>query len=115
MKLAIVGSRDFNNKILIFKALDKYFNIEDIELIVSGGCTGPDKIAEEYAEMNNIPIQIFLPNWEKYGKSAGPIRNKLIVENSDFILAFCDQESKGTLSTINIAKKLNKDLKIIKI
>jgi hypothetical protein len=55
---------------------------------------------------------VFKPDWNKYGKSAGFVRNKLIIENADIVFAFWDGESKGTLISINIAKELNKKLYI---
>ena len=30
----------------------------------------------QYAKENNIPYQIFKANWDFYGKSAGPLRNR---------------------------------------
>lgn len=81
---------------------------KSIELIVSGGAIGADKLAEEFSEEFDIPKKIFKPEWEKYGKSAGFIRNKKIVEASDIIFAFWDGISKGTKSTINLARESDK-------
>ncbi len=110
MKLGVVGSRTFNDYNLLKKTLDKY----DIDEIVSGGANGADQLAERYAEEKNIKTNIFLPDWKKYGRKAGPLRNKQIVENSDYIIAFWDGVSRGTLSSINLAKHMGKDLTIVK-
>jgi hypothetical protein len=56
-----------------------------------------------------------LPDWAKHGRAAGPIRNKLIISDADYVIAFWDGKSTGTLSSINIAKGLNKPLTIIPI
>ena len=45
-------------------------------MIISGGCKGAYKIAENIAKELNIPIEIYNAEWDKYGNSAGPIRNK---------------------------------------
>ena len=42
------------------------------ELIISGGASGVDALAEDYAVMMGIPFQKFLPDWDRYGKAAGP-------------------------------------------
>lgn len=110
VKLAVVGTRTFQNYALLCKTLDNY----QISLIISGGAAGADKLAEIYAKEKNIPIKIYYPEWEKYGKSAGPIRNEFIVRESDCVIAFWDGISRGTLSSINICKKMNKPLTIIK-
>ena len=111
--LAIVGTRTFNDYKLLKKKVDEINKKTKINMIVSGGCTGTDKLAEKYAKENKIPTKIFIPNWKKYNKAAGPIRNKLIVESSDKVIAFWDQVSKGTLSSINLAKQMNKELVVI--
>ena len=109
-RLAIVGSRTFSDYALLKKTLDEYKNISKI---ISGGARGADKLGEKWAKENNIETLIFLPDWNKYGRAAGVIRNRDIVSNSDTVIAFQDGKSTGTLSSINLAKKLKKNLKII--
>ncbi len=48
-------------------------------------------------------MTIFIAEWDKYGKSAGYIRNRLIVQESDMIVAFWDGKSKGTKHSIDQA------------
>ena len=115
MKLAIIGSRGFHDyellktEILIFS----FENSIDITEIVSGGAKGADKMAEIFAAENKLPTTIFLPDWDKHKKSAGFIRNKLIIDTADAVIAFWDGSSRGTLSSINLAKEKNKLLKIV--
>lgn len=113
IKLAVVGSRNFNDYDLLVSHIDKIASTHNIILIVSGGAIGADKLGEQYAKKNNIPTQIFFPNWKKYGRSAGIIRNKDIIESADFVIAFWDGKSSGTLNSINLAKKLGKELEIV--
>lgn len=109
MKVAVIGSRGFNNYDLVKKTLS---NIE-ITLLVSGGADGADSLGEQYAIENNIETKIFLPDWEKHKRAAGMIRNTDIVNESEVVVAFWDGTSRGTLDSINKAKKLNKKLIII--
>lgn len=111
MKYAIVGSRGFDDYDLMKEVLNAY---TDIDTIISGGAKGADSYARYYATVNDIKLIEFIPEWDKYGRSAGFKRNKLIIESCDTCLAFWDGKSKGTLSSINLAKKLNKGLRIIK-
>lgn len=108
----IVGTRTFID-------YNKFYNtishIQDMTHIVSGGAEGTDKLAERYARDRNIPITVIKPQWELYGKSAGPIRNRQIVEASDVIIAFWDYSSKGTKSTIDISNKLGKPCYVVNI
>lgn len=50
--------------------------------------------------------------WKKFGKVAGMMRNTIIVERSDIIIAFPIGSSIGTWDTIRKAKKLNKPVYI---
>jgi hypothetical protein len=113
MKLAIVGSRTFRDYPYFENIVNKFRELNHIDEIVSGGAIGTDDLAEIYAHENNISLKIFYPEWGKYGKSAGYIRNKLIIEYADEVMAFWDGQSKGTKHDIDIAKELNKMCHII--
>jgi hypothetical protein len=114
MKLAVVGSRTFNNYDLLKKEIDEIRKQYNITEIVSGGANGADKLAEKYARENNLKITIFPALWNKYGKRAGFIRNEKIWQHCDLGIAFWDGESKGTKHSFLLSKKYNKYLKIIK-
>ena len=60
-------------------------------------------------------IEIFKAQCNKYGKSAGPIRNELMVQNCDFVIAFWDGKSKGTRNLIQLAQKYNRKTTIVDI
>ena len=111
MKLAVVGSRGFSDKARLYAELEKF---SGISLIISGGAKGADQLAEEYARERNIPVKIFMPDWAKYKRAAGPMRNKLIVQESECVIAFWDGVSAGTKSSIDFAKKENKTLHIVR-
>jgi hypothetical protein len=114
MNVGVVGTRTFTNYNLLKTELDK---INNIDLIVSGGATGTDKLAERYASEHNIPIKVFKADWNKYGKAAGSIRNKKIINNSNYVIAFWNGKSRGTLNSINLTKQIlgMRKIKIIKI
>jgi hypothetical protein len=101
MRVAIIGSRNFNNYELVVDTLKEYEN--NITLIVSGGAKGADTLGERWAKEKNKEVLIFHPDWNKYGKSAGIIRNKDIIENSDIVFAFWDGISKGTKNSIDLS------------
>lgn len=120
MKIGIIGYREFNNykkfcKLLKDKLKELEIKNENIDLIVSGGCRGTDLLAKRYCEDNNIQIKEYLAKWKKFGLKAGIIRNKKIVNKSNIIIAYLNEKSKGTKTTINLAYKLNKKVYIINI
>lgn len=117
MKLAIVGSRTFNDYELLKNEINKLiseYNITEITEIVSGGAKGADSLAERYAKENNLKLTIFPAEWDKYGKKAGYIRNDKIWQYADLGVAFWDGKSKGTQHSFKLAEKYKKRLKIIR-
>lgn len=106
MKIAVVGSRG-----LKVNDLGRYLPLGVTE-IVSGGARGIDTCAREYAEKNRIKLTEFLPQYEKYGRSAPLKRNLQIIDYADLVLAFWDGNSKGTKYVIEQCKKQNKEIKI---
>lgn len=110
MNVAIVGGRDFDD----YEQFKSCVNGEKIKFksIISGGARGVDTLAERYAKEIGVPLKIYWPDWTKHGKAAGPIRNRQIIENSDCVIAFWDEKSPGTRSSLKIAEELKKPLTI---
>ena len=117
MKLAIVGSRAFNNYRLMADKLSYWEEINYclITEVVSGGARGADSMGEMFARASNIPCKIFPAEWDKFGKSAGYKRNIDIVNYCDEVIAFWDGKSKGTKHTIDIATKAGKKVTVINV
>ncbi len=111
VKLAVVGGRDFSNYTLLKETLDQCQY--KISCIVSGGAKGADSLGMRYAAENAIETLIFKPDWKQYGRGAGIIRNRTIVDNCDLVYAFWDGSSKGTKNTIDYAIKIEKSVNVI--
>jgi predicted Rossmann fold nucleotide-binding protein DprA/Smf involved in DNA uptake len=109
-KIAIVGSRDYDN----LRNVRLYvLSLPEGTIIVSGGARGVDQAAERAAkERDDMQTLIYKADWESYGKSAGYRRNITIVDQADWIVAFWDGKSKGTLHTITEAAKRGKEITI---
>ena len=109
MKLMIAGSRcihDFDLSVHI---------PDDTELIITGGAQGVDTLAEQYADKHKISKLIVRPRYEVYGRAAPILRNQQMVEIADVVLVIWDGQSKGTKSTIQYAKKLQKELIVVQV
>ena len=82
IKVIIAGSRTFDNYDLLFEkcseALKDYDSVE-IE-IVSGNARGADRLGERFAKEKGFALTLFPADWNKFGKSAGYIRNKEMAE-----------------------------------
>jgi hypothetical protein len=115
IKIAIIGSRGITDKDFIFEKLSDIFKEKKPSEVISGGAKGPDTIGVLWAESLGIPTVVYKPDWERYGRGAGMRRNTTIVENCDHLIAFWDGESKGTQDSIYKAKKLGKNVLVIKV
>lgn len=111
MKIAVIGSRSFDNYELLRKTLDAFY--PNITQIISGNARGADALAERYSREEGLGVLLFKPDWKSYGKAAGFIRNKDIVAAADIVVAFWDCVSRGTANSIEWAYKLNKPVIIV--
>lgn len=109
MKVAVIGSRDFND----YERLRDTLSLFPVSLIVSGGARGADALAERYADENDIQKEIYHAQWDLFGKKAGFLRNTTIIENSELVIAFWDGKSKGTRDSIGKASKQKKQTFIV--
>ena len=85
-----------------------------IEPFFGGGARGADTYARDFAKIHGIELIEFLPQYDKFPSKVAPLmRNKLIVENCDCLLAFWDGVSRGTKYTLDYANQLHKPIKIV--
>lgn len=113
LKVIIAGGRDFKNYVFLSAMMDKLlknYKKEDIEII--SGCQvskygqarwGADYFGEKYAEERGITIKRFPPDWDRFGKSAGPRRNKQMAEYATHCALFWDGKSRGSKSMKELA------------
>lgn len=118
MRILVCGDRYWTDEKLIKGILVELEEQKGITMLIEGEAPGVDTIARKVCEqIGNIVICPFPAEWDKYGRAAGPIRNKqmLIVGKPDLILAFHDNidKSKGTKNMIKQAKKAGVPVRLI--
>lgn len=114
--LIVAGGRDYNDCDRIVQELFalttnelKEFQVE----IIHGAARGADQQADIAARRLNLTRHPCPAEWDKHGKSAGPIRNRKMGDVAHGLLVFWDGESKGTADMIKYMRLLNKDVRII--
>jgi len=111
MKVAIVGSRSISDQMFVETLFNCFVYIFGKPTkIISGGARGIDSFGAEFAGTNKIELQVFRPDWSKYGKKAGFIRNEDIIKNCDICLAIWDGYSMGTKHDLELCEQYKKDL-----
>lgn len=108
-KIAVVGSRDFEDYTLMKQILDEYKPF----ILVSGGAKGTDALSERYADDRGYQKLIFKPDRKKYARGAYHRRNQAIINEADEMVAFWNGRSKGTSHTISLAEKRGIPIRVI--
>lgn len=118
-RVIVCGSRNFTDKETCFKVLDQLFGESPNAEIISGHAKGADQFAEEYAVLHGIPVKVFPPDWKRYGRGAGPIRNREMLacakEKTPLVVAFWDGKSSGTRNMLELAKAEGVEIRIVPI
>ena len=108
--VAVVGSRG----ILSCAALSARLAELAPELVVSGGAAGVDGLAAAWARAHGVPLLELRPDYARHGPTAAThIRNAEIVRRATLVLVVWDGKSRGTLSTLKIARRLGKPCELL--
>ena len=105
MRILVCGGRSFANQQCVSRTLDAWHAVTPITLIVTGGATGADALAENWARSAEVDSMTFRAKWMAEGSKAGPIRNArmLAASSPDMVLAF--PGGKGTADMVRRARK----------
>lgn len=112
MRVIIAGSRRINRPSIVLLAVREAERKSGIVIteVVSGRAPGVDALGERYAAARGIRIKLFEAQWERFGRSAGFIRNSAMSDYAEALIAVWDGSSPGTLDMILKAK--NRGLKV---
>lgn len=110
MNIIIAGSRklspDIVDEVISLWMHRLRFDVETEGHVIFTGDSGyADKAGNNYAERNNWPLRKFPPNWNAYGKSAGPIRNAEMIKDADALILIWDGESRGSANIRELAEQ----------
>lgn len=117
LNILIAGGRNYNDYERLQAFVDE--TIQNIKhkyqtvTIISGMARGADMLGMQYAIQNEYKLLKFPAKWNTYGKQAGYIRNKQMLEylkaspDNCMVIAFWDGLSHGTKHIIDNAKTMN--------
>ena len=108
MRVLICGSRDFKDGRRI-EGIIKL--LPSGSVVIHGAARGADSIAGKIAKEYGFQVISFPADWERYGRAAGPIRNRQMIDEGrpDLVVAFYSNKNKsrGTKNMVDQAKKVN--------
>lgn len=103
MKILVCGDRNWRN---VFRILEVLSSWPKDSIIIEGGARGADTLARVVADKLNLEWIEVKADWQIYGKSAGPRRNRKMLDlDPDVVIGFHNDisSSKGTRDTLNEA------------
>lgn len=108
MKVIVAGSRTITDRELVLQAIaDSKFTITEV---ISGGAKGVDRIAEEWAKEQGIPVTVIRTGWKTGGRGGGFVNNEEMAEQAEALIAVYDGQSKGTKHMIDTMSKRGKKI-----
>lgn len=127
MIVLVCGGRGFGldeaKRNFIYASLDKFAEENSIHYkpddswlpldikIVAGKARGTDQVAVDWAIINWLTFQEYPADWKKYGRAAGAIRNRQMLDEAkpDIVLAF--PGGRGTAHMKKIARNAGVPIK----
>jgi YspA, cpYpsA-related SLOG family len=104
MKICVCGGRDYSNYAVVCKVLDEAYQAFGPFILVQGEARGADSLAKNWAIESQVEYESFPADWDSYGKSAGFIRNRQMLETGfDMLIAF--PGGNGTANMVRITEK----------
>lgn len=96
------GGRDFADREAVYRALDRLNSLRRIVELIEGGAPGADRMAADWAAERLVKLTEVRAEWDRYGPSAGPKRNRKMLElKPDGVVAF--PGGRGTMDMIRAA------------
>lgn len=105
MRVLVCGGRDYNDREFFCRRMAQADSVLQIAAIIEGFARGADTLARLWAIENGRELCTYPADWATYGKSAGMIRNKLMLTHGkpDLVIAF--PGGRGTANMIAQAHK----------
>lgn len=116
MRILVCGSRDWTDSAPIHRELlsilDKPLSNGEVKhTLIHGAARGADTLAGMLGHQLGFFVRVYPARWDIHGKSAGPIRNRLMLMDGkpDMILAFTTHydTSRGTKNMCEQARGAN--------
>lgn len=104
IRVLVCGGRKYENRERLFSVMDALHAEEPIVSIVHGASLGADALAEEWAKERGVDSVSVPAQWTKYGRAAGPIRNRTMLheQKPDLVIAF--PGGSGTAHMVEISR-----------
>lgn len=111
MNISFSGHRDRIANWWEIKDIFSFYGRQDIITPVHGGAIGFDTQVDKVAKKLGLKPKVYRPDWDRYGKSAGYVRNKTIVDSSNVFVVLWDERTYGgTYQALQYALEQDKSI-----
>lgn len=116
MRVLVCGARDWTDADAIRREL---LALPAGSVVIEGAARGADRLAAQIARELGLGVEEYPADWMRYGRAAGPIRNRRMLEEGkpDLVLAFHADlaRSKGTRDMVERAQKAGTEVRVVEL
>lgn len=106
MRVVVCGGRDYDDREKVFATLDALQGQHGPLTIIQGGASGADALAVDWTyEQPSCHLINEPADWNKHGRSAGPIRNQTMLDMHKPQLVVAFPGGRGTADMVRRAEK----------
>jgi hypothetical protein len=80
IRVLVCGGRNFDNRAMLYATLDRLHAARGFTVVVAGGARGADTLAVEWAKQREVKVEVYLAEWDRLRRKAGPIRNQRMLD-----------------------------------
>jgi hypothetical protein len=102
-RVLVCGGRDYADRRHVYDVLDVAHEANPIVLLIAGGANGADALAVDWAGKASVKTQVFPADWEKHGRSAGPLRNQQMLDEGKPHMVIAFPGGRGTADMVKRA------------
>ena len=103
MKVIIAGSRTIHSAPI--DEIIKASGFEITEVVSGHHWEGVDVLGEQWARLHGLQPKTFPADWKRFGKSAGPRRNRQMAEYADALILIWNGITSGSANMLQEAEK----------
>lgn len=112
IRILVCGGRDYNDVVEMDRTIRQLMAKRQVSKVIHGGAVGADSLAGYIADLYGIKCTVVNAQWDKYGKAAGAIRNKEMLDlKPDLVVAF--PGGTGTNHMVSISEAAGVQVKRI--
>jgi hypothetical protein len=107
--LIVAGSRDLIHNqhcVVVANAIQQWISEHGpVTRVLCGDCRGADTFGRHWAETVGVSVLRYQPDWDRYGKAAGPFRNRAMVRDADGLVVVRYRDSRGSKNVLGLAQE----------